>query len=68
MLVGAVDAGGWLARASCELDIPKAYACARKMKPTRLRRPAMKAIACMRFAIVVLLVAGHNTCSCSCVR
>ena len=68
MLVGAVDAVGLLARASCELDMPKAYACARNTKPTRLRRLAMKAIACMRFAMVVLLVAGHNTCSCSCVR
>ena len=65
MFVGAVDAARWLAKAGCEVDVPKPYACARKTKPTRLRRLAMKAIVSMRLAKCVLLVAGYNTWCCA---
>jgi hypothetical protein len=50
VLVGAVDAVGWLVEDNCEVDmLCQAYACARKTMPTRLRRLAIKAIVYMRF-------------------
>jgi hypothetical protein len=54
VLVGAVDAVGWLAKASCEIGIPKTYACARETMPTRLRRLAMKAIVCVCDFMVIV--------------
>jgi hypothetical protein len=54
VLVGAVDAVSWLAKAICEVGMRKTYACARKTMPTRLRRLATKAIVCVCDFVVIV--------------